>query len=332
MNYEEIKLLPKVELHLHLDCSLSYNVVKKLKPSIAESDYMDLFVAPEKCHDLADFLKCTVGGIELMQNRRGIQFAVDDLFSQLKEDNVIYSEIRFAPLQHLERGLEPEEVVETAAERIEYNSRLYNIPAGLILCTLRHYSAKESLETVKLVERYISSTCVAGFDIAADEAGFSVDEHIAAFRYANEKLLPCTAHAGEAKGPDSVRETIKHFGVGRLGHGVRSIEDPELIEYLVENGIHLEICPTCNIQTDIYHTYSEHPVDFLYNKGISLGINTDARSLVNITLNNEYQKLNQYFGWETEHFFRCNNYALDAAFIDSEKRVNLKNILKTSLK
>ncbi len=66
MNYEEIKLLPKVELHLHLDCSLSYNAVKKLKPAISESDYMDLFVAPEKCHDLADFLKCTVGGIELM--------------------------------------------------------------------------------------------------------------------------------------------------------------------------------------------------------------------------------------------------------------------------
>ncbi|MCU0415296.1 MAG: hypothetical protein MUE91_13005, partial [Ignavibacteriaceae bacterium] len=107
-----LKFLPKVELHLHLDCSLSFDVVSKLRPQISEIEYKNNFIAPEKCLNLTDFLKCASSGINLMQTESGLRAVVDDLFNQLKSENVIYTEIRFAPLLHLQEGLSAEEVVE----------------------------------------------------------------------------------------------------------------------------------------------------------------------------------------------------------------------------
>jgi len=107
-----ISSLPKIELHLHLDCSLSLEVVKQLRPHITEKEYNQSFIAPDKCTDLATFLRCTSSGIELMQTEEELRAVVKDLFVQLKRDNVIYAEIRFAPLQHLGKGLSSEEAVE----------------------------------------------------------------------------------------------------------------------------------------------------------------------------------------------------------------------------
>src|SRR5678815_5146603 len=107
----DIKQMPKVELHLHLDCALSYEVVSKIDPGVTEEMYRQDFIAPAKCMDLADFLTRAVRGFALMQTKEQLQWVVYDLFRQLKTENVIYAEIRFAPLQHLEQGLTPYEVV-----------------------------------------------------------------------------------------------------------------------------------------------------------------------------------------------------------------------------
>ena len=128
---------------------------------------------------------------------------------------------------------------------------------------------------------------------------------------------------GEAKGSQSVWETKRNFNPARIGQGVRSIEDPALIEYLRRNNIHLEICPTCNVQTDIYPVYESHPVDKLYHSGLPLSINTDTRTMTNITLNQEYEKLHPAFGWDKEQFLQCNLHALKAAFISEPVKQRL---------
>jgi adenosine deaminase len=243
----DISLLPKVELHLHLDCSLSYDVVTKIDPGITIEEYRLNFIAPSKCTDLADFLQRARQGIRLMQSEYELGLVVEDLFAQLMDDNIIYSEIRFAPLQHTQNGLQAEEVVEIVERATSKAIDDTGINARLILCTLRHFSESQSLETVKLVHRFKGSK-VVGFDIAADEAGYPIDNHISAFHYANDNKIPCTAHAGEARGPDSVWETVANFRPSRIGHGVRSIEDLLLIEELKQKEIHLEVCPTCNVQ------------------------------------------------------------------------------------
>ncbi len=301
--------------------------LKKLRPNILEMEYKKNFIAPVKCTDLADFLNCTLSGIELMQTGEELREVVKDLFVQLKRDNVIYAEIRFAPLLHLGKGLSPEEVVEIVAESVRESINSTGIKAGIILCTLRHYNEAQSLQTIKLVERYINHTHVVGFDIASDEAGYPIDSHKKAFEVAIKKGIPRTAHAGEAKGAESVWESLRYFKPQRLGHGVRSIEDEQLIEFLVKNKIHLEICPTCNIQIDVFKEYSDHPINFLYDSGVSVGVNTDARSLVNISLTDEYVKLANVFDWEIDHFYKCNINSLAHAFISKNEKEQLKQIL-----
>ncbi len=238
-----------------------------------------------------------------------------------------YAEIRFAPLQHLEKRLTPYQVVEATEEATAAAIKKTGVEARLILCTLRHFTKAQSMETVKLVEHF-KGTCVAGFDIAANEAGFPIDNHINAFKYAKEKGIYCTAHAGEAKGAESVWETLAYFGPTRIGHGVRSAEDPKLVEHLRKHNIHLEICPSCNVQIGLYDTYQDHPIDQLYKAGVSLSINTDAPTIVDITLTKEYEKLRDVFGWTINDFYKCNVYALEAAFIPRELKDRLLEKLK----
>ena len=314
--------LPKVELHQHLDCSLSYEVVHAIDPSVTRVQYDDEYIAPAKCIDLADFLKRALKGFALMQTEEQLTLVVHDLFLQLAADNTLYAEIRFAPLQHLEKGLTPFQVVAATEKALAAAVRETGVEARLLLCTLRHFSEEQSMETVKLVEQF-SGTYVAGFDIAADEAGFPIDNHIRAFRYAKEKSIPCTAHAGEAKGAESVWETLEHFKPSRIGHGVRSIEDQALVKHLRDNRIHLEICPTCNVQINIYDRFSDHPIDTLYRAGVSLSVNTDARTITNNNLRMEYQKLQDTFGWTVKDLYTCNKNALEAAFIPDQLRVRL---------
>jgi adenosine deaminase len=234
MDRDIIAALPKIELHLHLDCSLSFDVAQQLRPGLTEMEYKQNFIAPEKCKDLADCLKHTSRVKELMQTEEALEKVVKDLFIQLQRDSVIYAELRFAPLNHLQNGLLPEKVVEIVAESVKESIDSTGIKAGIILCTVRRFDQEQSLQTIRLVEKYIEHTDVVGFDIASDEAGYPIDCHKKAFEYAIRKDIPRTAHVGESKGADSVWETLTHFKPQRLGHGVRSIEDEQLVEFIVK--------------------------------------------------------------------------------------------------
>jgi adenosine deaminase len=318
--------LPKVELHVHLDCSLSYTAVSQLDPSISQQEFASEFVAPAQCSSLADFLRRAPRGFQLMQTREALQLVTQDIFQQFLADNVIYAEIRFAPMLHLERGLRPDEVVAAIDRATEDCIRNTGIEARLILCTLRHFSSEQSLLTAKLAASFAGSR-VVGLDIAGDEAGYSHEPHTAAFRFAADAGINRTAHAGEALGPASMWETLRAFRPQRIGHGVRSIEDPTLIEYLRDRQIHLEVCPSSNVQTRAVAKYGEHPIDALFKAGVSLGINTDARTITNINLEQEYAKLREHFAWNDQQFLACNKAALKASFLDVPTRDHLFSCL-----
>lgn len=323
MSFEQ---LPKIELHLHLDCCLSYSVAKRIRPTLTMEEYRDSFIAPPKCTDLADYITRAIRGFELMQTAEQLKWVTLDLFDQLRSDQVIYAEMRFAPLQHIYQGLTPSEVVQAVVEATEEGVRQTGIEARLILCTLRHYSEEQSLQTVALADQF-RGTRVAGFDIAADEAGFPITAHLTSFQYAARQGICCTAHAGEAKGAESVWETLEYLKPSRIGHGVRSIEDSKLIDHLVKNRIHLEVCPTSNIQVNVFDSMKDHPADRLYRAGVSMSINTDARTISDTTLNKEYEIMNEYFQWQYRHFLQCNLEAVQHAFIEE----GLKKQLKTRL-
>ncbi len=321
--------LPKIELHLHLDCSLSYKVVQQINPAISFEEYQHSFIAPAKCTDLVDYLSRAVKGFELMQTKDQLEAVTLDLMEQLKADQVIYAEIRFAPLLHIENGLSPEEVVQTVNDAVTAGIQQTGLDARLILCTLRHYTEEQSMETVRLVEQFKGSNVVA-FDIAGDEAGFPVSNHIKAFEYAKANHIHCTAHAGEAKGPDSVWETLKHFHPSRIGHGTRSAQDESLLSFLKNNNIHLEVCPTSNIQTNVFDKIEDHSVNKIYHSGVSMSINTDARTITPVTLTSEYALLEKIFQWKKKHFLKCNLEAVHHAFCSNELKELLKQRILTA--
>jgi adenosine deaminase len=327
----DIANLPKVELHLHLDCSLGYEVVHQLDPTITPATYQQQFIAPPVCTNLADYIARADKAVALMQTQQALRLVTLNVFNQLKKDHVIYAEIRFAPLKHLEKGLTPEQVVAAVDSAVAEGIKTTGIRVGIILCTLRHFTPQQSLETVKLVEKF-RNRHVVGFDIAGNEAGYPIKNHIAAFKYANAHNIPCTAHAGEAAGSKSVWETLNNFHPTRIGHGVRSIEDPTLTRHLRESNILLEVCPSSNLQTNMYPDLAHHPVDSLRKLKVPFSISTDCRTISNTTLDREYTQLEQQFHWTTSDFLTANLAAVDHAFTTQKIKAQLRQQLLAAYK
>jgi adenosine deaminase len=316
--------LPKIELHLHLDCSLSYAAVSRIDPSVTLQEYQQQFNGPTSGFtNLEEFFKRAPKGTALMQTEGQIHLVTFDVFEQLRQDNILYAELLLVPFLHTSQGLSAEHVVAILNDAVARASSETGIEARIILSTLRHYSTQQSLATVKLVERF-KGTHVAGVDLGAYEAGFPIYAHIPAFQYAAQQGIPRTVHAGEMRGAESVWETLKHLRPSRIGHGVRSIEDPALVEHLRQERIHLEICPTSNVQISLYESYAHHPINTFYESGVSMGVNTDTRMIANVTLTQEYEKLHKAFGWDKGHFLQCNLNAIEAAFLPEDVKRRLE--------
>ena len=327
----ELRSLPKIELHLHLDCSLSYQAVSALAPSVTREEYQREYIAPARCANLADFLSRAPKGFRLMQTEDSLRLVTEDVFQQLVEDGVIYAEIRFAPLLHTERGLSPERVVAVVERTVEGLIRETGMQAGLILCTLRHFTEAQSMLTAKLVEQFHGSRVVA-LDLAGDEAGFPLDAHVGAYRYAREHGLFRTAHAGEGLGPESVWETLRLLEPQRIGHGTRCIEDPKLVDHLRRERIHLELCPSANVQIiPSIGSMEEHPIERLYRAGVSLNVNSDSRMLTPTTLTREYEILQSVFNWREQDLLRANLMGLEAAFVDNGVKQELRKRLQNEM-
>jgi adenosine deaminase len=317
---------PKVELHLHIDCSLSFNFVSKVLPGISREEYERVYNTPVDCCSLNDYLACAKAAIALMQTREQIFDATLDVIHQLELDHVIYGELRFAPLQHLEKGLTPEEVVEASIDAVK--SYQGPVKVNLILCTLRHFTREQSDLTADLVIKYHQQGVVS-LDLAADEAGFSLVNHATAFEKVRQHKIPCTAHAGEARGSESVLETLNVLKTQRIGHGIRSVEDEALLERLKRDQIHLEICPTSNHITQVYPKGENYPIEKLKEAKVSFGINTDGRAISNVTLADEYAWLVQNKAWTIDDMFQANVDALNAAFINDDERTLLMDKLSS---
>jgi adenosine deaminase len=264
-----------------------------------------------------------------MQSESSLELVTEDLFQQLAADGVVYAEIRFAPLLHIENGLTPERVIEVVDRATARMIRDTEIESRLILCTLRHFTETQSMRTAQLVEKFRGSRVVA-LDLAADEAGFPLDAHVGAYRFARERGLFRTAHAGEARGPESIWETLQRLRPHRIGHGTRSIEDQQLVEHLRREQIFLELCPSANVQIiPSIDAWEQHPIDRLYRAGLRLNVNTDSRMLTPTTLTAEYEELQRVFGWGREEFLKTNLMAVEAAFLEDTVKERLrKNLIE----
>lgn len=320
---EEIRKLKKIELHLHLDGCVSIDTIHNLT-NIEIDKLKKEMVADDKCENLTDYLTKFDFPISYMQTKENLRKIANDLVNYLEKENVIYAEIRFAPIFHTKKGLSLEEIIESVLEGLRINK---NIKTNLILCMMRNLSFEDNLKTLELASKYLSNG-VCAIDLAGDENKYPLDNYLKLFEIAKDKNIPFTIHAGENGNFKEVEKAI-NIGASRIGHGIRAITSKETQQLIKEKDILLEICPTSNTQTNAIDLYENHPIYKFYKDNLKVCINTDNKTVSNITLTDEYLKLYQYFEFTKEDFIKMNKYAIEKAFINEiEKDELLEELLK----
>ena len=296
-----------IDLHLHLDGSLSLETVRELAPELTLSDaeLLQLLQVDANCRDLNEYLTKFDFPLSLLQTPSAIEHAVYKLCEELRLQGLAYAEIRFAPQLHLQQGLTQGQVVEAALLGLKHST----FPAKLILCCMRgSENHAQNIETIHTAAAY---GCAV--DLAGAEALFPTAMFEDLFQLAIQLNIPFTIHAGEADGPASVYTALK-YGAKRIGHGVRSAEDPELMQLLVQQGVTLELCPTSNLNTQIFSSFADYPLRTLMDAGVKVTINTDNMTVSGTTLEREFQLISETFHLTDGEIRQLIQNAADAAF------------------
>src|ERR1700736_6712087 len=321
--------IPKAELHLHLDGSVRPQTVLELAkqggvllPTQDVGKLTDFLEATDSTSSLVEYIEYFELPIAVLQSVPALERATYELCEDLQRDNVRYAEIRYGPWLHVEQGLSLTDVIRAVLSGWNAGRKAFGLEGGVIVTALRDMPPAQNVSLAQVAGRYVNEG-VVGFDLAGDEAGHPPILHEDAFRVARSLGLNITIHAGEAAGPESVRQAIA-MGAVRLGHGVRAQEDNEVLAMIRENGVQLDTAPTSNAQTKAVRTLREHPLKRFYQQGIKVTISTDSRTVSDVTLTDEFLTVARVLGCSREQLWAMNIQALDGGFVDELTRARLK--------
>lgn len=349
----DIRSLPKVSLHDHLDGGLRPGTIIELAaevghqlPSTDPVALGEWFRESADSGSLVRYLETFDHTVAVMQTKEGLHRVAKEFVEDLADDGVVYGEVRWAPEQHLTKGLTLDEAVEAVqagleagVDAVEASGR--PIQVGQLITAMRH--ADRGQEIAELAIRHRDKGAV-GFDIAGAEDGFPPYRFKDAFTYLAENQFPVTIHAGEAAGLDSIVDALVSGRALRLGHGVRIAEDIQVdftpneendadlglvtlgrvAAWVRDRGIALECSPSSNLQTGATAPFGEgienHPFDLLYQTGFKVTINADNRLMSGVTLTDEYELLVETFDYDLDDLLEITLNAAEAAFLPLEER------------
>ncbi len=301
--FELIHRLPKTDLHCHLDGSLRLDTVLELArtqgnplPTTDRGELHRMLAAGEHVASLDDYLRAFDITLSVMQTEASLERCAYELAEDAWRENVRYLEVRYSPLLHTREGLRPAQVVEAVLRGLRMAKRELGIRYGLILCAIRSLGPESSLRIAELCVAFKNGG-VVGFDLAGSEVNNPAKLHRHAFQLVIDNNINCTAHAGESFGPDSVHQAIHKCGAHRIGHGTRLVESGEMLNYVNDHRIPLEVCPSSNMQTKAAQSWETHPVDFYVDYGLRVTINTDNRLMSDTTVSRELHLCHQHYGW-----------------------------------
>lgn len=328
---ETILSWPKADLHCHLDGSLRLETLLELAeqmdlmhelPADNQADLLRILESLDHSKDLADYLVWFKYTIMVMQTKEALHRIAYELVEDAAKENVRYLEIRYAPILHCERGLTLEQVNDAVLAGIRAAEAATGTKARVIICGLRDRFESESFRQAELAVAYKGKGVVA-FDLAGGEAGNPAKLHVHAFRFAREQNLNLTCHAGEAWGPASIHQALHDCGAHRIGHGVTLRQDEDLLQYVIDHRVPLEICPTSNVQTHVVPSFAEHPLRFYVDKQVRVTINTDNRLFARTTVTDELWRCHEYMGFDepTLKWIVLNGFK--SAFLPYEERQEL---------
>jgi adenosine deaminase len=351
-----IRALPKISLHDHLDGGLRPQTIIELADAVGHrlpaNDAESLgewFAESANSGSLVRYLETFEHTVGVMQTREGLERVAYESVLDLAADGVIYGELRWAPEQHLAGGLSLDDTVEAVQDGLERGIEEVErgggfIRTGQLVTAMRH--ADRALEIAELAVRHRNSG-VVGFDIAGAEKGFLPSRHKVAFDYLANEMFPCTVHAGEADGIESIKDAIVTGRALRLGHGVRIIEDimfsrtegdtdllvlGPVAQWVHDRQIALETSPSSNLQTGAFamlgDAFSDHPFDILYDLGFNVTVNTDNRLMSGTTLTRELELLVSTFDYSPADIEVFQLNAARAAFLGMEEREELIEMIE----
>ena len=326
---EELKLMPKVELHCHLELAIRPSTLLEF----ARGHGLD--VSTDEAFAEAFLIQKPMGALQSVLHKflntrdviceahwmERVAFEVcEDMFLQ---SNVRILELRYAPSFLLDHhtDMHADQLQEAIIRGVERAEQTYPMAVGLI-CILQRTKPVEENEkwvdfALKPQNRFIA------LDLADNEVDFNPEPFIPLFQKAKEGGLGITVHAGEPKVAGisrNIRIAIEQMGADRIGHGLQAIEDPEVIDLLIKRGIPLELCPTSNWLTGACSSLETHPFKALYDAGVKTTINTDDPGIMCTNLLNEYELLAAKCGIEVACFEACNKWALEFSFIPDQKK------------
>jgi len=326
---ELLQRLPKTDLHCHLDGSLRLDTVIDLAkkqgvklPTFDRGELFKMLYAGDEVASLDDYLRAFDITLSVMQTEDALERTAYELAEDAHKENVRYIEVRYSPLLHVRDGLRPAQVVEAVLRGLRTAKRELGVRYGVILCALRTLGAEQSLRIAELCVAF-KNRGVVGFDLAGSEINFPAKVHRGAFQLVIDNNINCTAHAGESFGPDSVHQAIHKCGAHRIGHGTRLIESGDLMNYVNDHRIPLEVCPTSNLQTRAAKSWDTHPVDFYVDYGLRVTINTDNRLISDTTVSNELYQCHKHYGWSLQTIKEIIIAGFKSAFMPYREKADL---------
>jgi adenosine deaminase len=333
---ELLHRLPKAELHVHLDGSLrpatmidlarDTGTVLPADDAEALGDYMHV----REGRDLVDYLARFDVTLALMQSAPAIERIAYELAEDAARENIRYIEVRFCPELNTRGGLTGEEALEAALSGLRRAELDHDITTGVIVCGLRNLPVQVSIAMAELAVAYRHRGVIA-LDLAGAERGHPPIDHQPAFEIAAAANLAITIHAGEAFGPASIHQAIHACSARRIGHGTRLFEDADLMRYVNDFRIPLEICLTSNVQTRAATSIAEHPLRTFYDHGLVVTLNTDNRLMSGTTLTDEYMHAHRELGFTWDDICEVTVMSFESAFLPWQEKTALIAAVKEEI-
>ncbi len=318
--------LPKTDLHVHLDGSLRIETIldlaekQKIDIGASDADRLAQIIGPGKIHgSLTEYLRGFETTLKVLQTAEALYRAAYELAEDCRADGVTYFEVRYSPVLHTRAGLPLTVIVEAVLNGLRDAKRDFGIPSGVIICGIRNISPEVSLRMAELAVAY-KNKGVVGFDLAGAELNYPARDHLSAFSLILSNNINVTIHAGEAYGPDSIHQALHYCGAHRIGHGTRLREDGDLLNYVNDHRIPLEVCLSSNVQTGAVKRLDEHPFRFYLDLGIRVTLNTDNRLITDTTMSDEYLRAYTTFGLGAQQILDLTINGFKSAFIPYEQK------------
>jgi adenosine deaminase len=296
-----VRAMPKTDLHCHLDGSLRVSTILDLAerygidlPAKDEAGMRAALHAGQECESLVEYLEAFAITCKVLQTEEALFRAAFELAEDAARENVRYLEVRYAPILHTERGLRLDQIVEAVLDGLNAAERAYDIRTGLIICGIRNMTADTSLRIAELGVAF-KNRGVVGFDLAGAEYNNPAKDHREAFYLIRNNNINVTIHAGEAYGPESIHQAIHYCGAHRIGHGTRLKESGDLLNFVNDHRIPLEICLKSNIQTRAVPSFAAHPFKFFLDLGLRVCLCTDNRLITDTTVTDEYMLAHRHW-------------------------------------